>query len=141
MEGKRLLQQEVWTDVISKEKLSVATIGVVRSMRISGLSDQSSLVGKQFTQSYDLYTPKGESNKSTKCQVMSHSRGNGTDSMMQCQIEQLNGQIQQRLSRPFVRLSKGRSKQNNIEEAKCNAVLAAANAALVSNSDQNSEEF
>ncbi len=102
MEGKRLLQQEVWTDVISKEKLLVATSGVVRSIRFSGLTDQSSLVGKQFTQSYDLYTPKGEGDKSTKCQVMSHSHGNGTDSMMQCQIEQLNGQIQQRLSRPRV---------------------------------------
>jgi hypothetical protein len=80
-----------------------------------------------FTQSYDLYVPKGEGSKSTMCQETDHSRGSGRDRMVRRQLEELNNSIERNQNRPYMKPSK--SNRRSIAAAENDAVTAAADAA------------
>jgi hypothetical protein len=60
--------------------------------------------GKKFTQSYNLYVPKGEGCKSTMCQETEDSKGNANDRRMRQQLEELNNQIERKPNIPYVQL-------------------------------------
>jgi hypothetical protein len=77
--------------------------------------------GKRFTQSYNLYVPKGEGPKSTMCQQTNLSRGNANDRRMRQQLAELNNQINKRPNIAFVEAAKQPINGTSAESAAADA--------------------
>jgi hypothetical protein len=84
-------------------------------------SVQLSWKRKRFTQSYNLYVPKGEGPKSTMCQQTNLSRGNANDRRMRQQLAELNNQIIRRPNTSFVEAANQPMHDTSAESAAADA--------------------
>jgi hypothetical protein len=128
--GKELLRKEVLDRCHFKRGVTGGNYRCCEEHEFDWVTKSVQLCwsGKTFTQSYDLYVPKGEGHKSTMCQeTKQSSRGNANDRMMRRHLSELNNQISKRPNKAEVIVTpKRKSKQHTAERNAADALADAA---------------